>query len=570
MKKVRITQDVKLVATVTRNGAPEDFTNVSEFTARLVHTVYTDISIPLTKYIIVGNVITMDVPSNLQTMLGKYDFELKYSKPSILYQSGFEHFPMDIPALEFVAKSYLAGGVDECADLQVQVVNISGDVGINRDGNSAYQTWLALGNVGTEADFIASLKGEKGDDGIPGDTGGQGNPGISAYQVWLDLGHTGTEAEFIASLKGEPGQSIYAIWLALGNTGTEAEFLASLKGKDGTDGAPGIDGTDGAPGIDGTDGSDGLSAYQVWLALGNTGTEADFISSLKGEQGEPGSVNVVQDRGTSTTSAMSQKAVTDELVELESSVPGTTPIASVTFNENREIALSAVDVATNTFTSAGHGLVNGNMVCMTFNAGYSDDANPLVFFPGGMRQVAYYVVDATTDTFRLSTENGGAAIDITANASMDLNKVHFELKSTGWLPIYDLPPAFSYKARVYFKVAAQGNSGLQLRPENFPNAGQYVNSLSPYSIGWADFFAEGASYGFVEGVFSNASGYKVMLINGVACKLTSPSDMGSVNVELSNLSIKKEEPTAITAILFMSTAAEHFILNGTIVEIYKA
>lgn len=490
MKKVRITQDVKLVATVTRNGAAEDFTNVSEFTARLVHTVYTDISIPLTKYIIVGNVITMDVPSNLQTMLGKYDFELKYSKPSILYQSGFEHFPLDIPALEFVAKSYLAGGVDECADLQVQVVNISGDVGINRDGNSAYQTWLALGNVGTEADFIASLKGEKGDDGTPGDTGGQGNPGISAYKVWLDLG--------------------------------------------------------------------------------NVGTEAEFIASLKGEQGEPGSVNVVQDRGTSTTSAMSQKAVTDELVELESSVPGITPIASVTFNENREFVATAVDVSTNTFTSAGHGLANGNMVCLTFNAGYSDDANPLVFFPGGMRQVACYVIDATTDTFRLSTENGGAPIDITANASMDLNKVHFEVKSTGWLPIYDLPPAFSYKARVYFKVAAQGNSGLQLRPENFPNAGQYVNSLSPLSIGWADFFAEGASYGFVEGVFSNASGYKVMLINGVACKLTSTTDMGSVNVELSNLSIKKEEPTAITAILFMSTAAEHFILNGTIVEIYKA
>jgi hypothetical protein len=33
-------------------------------------------------------------------------------------------------------------------------------------------------------------------------------------------------------------------------------------------------------------GSDGLSAYQTWLAQGNTGTEADFLNSLKGENGE--------------------------------------------------------------------------------------------------------------------------------------------------------------------------------------------------------------------------------------------------------------------------------------------
>ncbi|GED04531.1 hypothetical protein AUR04nite_00630 [Glutamicibacter uratoxydans] len=33
---------------------------------------------------------------------------------------------------------------------------------------------------------------------------------------------------------------------------------------------------------------DGLSAYQIWLRLGNTGTEADFITWLKGAKGDPG------------------------------------------------------------------------------------------------------------------------------------------------------------------------------------------------------------------------------------------------------------------------------------------
>lgn len=38
-------------------------------------------------------------------------------------------------------------------------------------GASAYDTWLALGNKGTEEDFIKSLKGEKGDDGVSGKWG---------------------------------------------------------------------------------------------------------------------------------------------------------------------------------------------------------------------------------------------------------------------------------------------------------------------------------------------------------------------------------------------------------------
>ena len=44
----------------------------------------------------------------------------------------------------------------------------------------------------------------------------------------------------------------------------------------------------GTPGADGKDGKDGASAYEIWLAEGNTGTEADFLASLKGADGEKG------------------------------------------------------------------------------------------------------------------------------------------------------------------------------------------------------------------------------------------------------------------------------------------
>lgn len=90
---------------------------------------------------------------------------------------------------------------------------------------------------------------------------------------------------------GDPGQSAYELWLTAGNTGTVSDYLLSLKGEkgdpgaDGQQGIPGAAGTDGDPGVAGVDGE---SAYQLWLNLGNTGTETQFISSLKGISGDPG------------------------------------------------------------------------------------------------------------------------------------------------------------------------------------------------------------------------------------------------------------------------------------------
>jgi hypothetical protein len=42
----------------------------------------------------------------------------------------------------------------------------------------------------------------------------------------------------------------------------------------------------GPQGIAGNDGADGDSAYDIWLSLGNTGTQQDFIDSLTGPQGD--------------------------------------------------------------------------------------------------------------------------------------------------------------------------------------------------------------------------------------------------------------------------------------------
>ena len=127
--------------------------------------------------------------------------------------------------------------------------------------------------------------------------GQDGQDGLSAYEIAVANGFTGTEAEWLESLRGEAGVqgvpgldglSAYQLWVLAGNEGTEADFFEALRGHDGTDGQNGQDGATGPQGDTGEPGADGPSAYQVWLALGNTGTEQDFINSLTGPQGPEG------------------------------------------------------------------------------------------------------------------------------------------------------------------------------------------------------------------------------------------------------------------------------------------
>ena len=49
----------------------------------------------------------------------------------------------------------------------------------------------------------------------------------------------------------------------------------------------------------GLDGQEGKSAYQVWLDAGNTGTEEEYLASLKGEKGEQGIQGATGKDGTS-------------------------------------------------------------------------------------------------------------------------------------------------------------------------------------------------------------------------------------------------------------------------------
>ncbi|WP_295219742.1 hypothetical protein [Ruminococcus sp.] len=107
--------------------------------------------------------------------------------------------------------------------------------------------WLYDADTGAYADSGEPVRGADGAKGEKGDTGEQGVPG--------EKGEPGA--------KGEPGE----------------------KGENGEKGEPGEPGKDGA---NGRDGADGKSAYLLAAEHGYSGSETEWLASLKGEKGDTG------------------------------------------------------------------------------------------------------------------------------------------------------------------------------------------------------------------------------------------------------------------------------------------
>ncbi|WP_396147337.1 hypothetical protein [Flavobacterium sp.] len=107
----------------------------------------------------------------------------------------------------------------------------------------------------------------------------QTNTGTPSSPVWTSSGLGPQGPQGLTGATGPAGAngiSAYQSWLNAGNTGTEAQFLSSIVG------------ATGATGATGPAGANGISAYQSWLNAGNTGTEAQFLSSIVGATGATG------------------------------------------------------------------------------------------------------------------------------------------------------------------------------------------------------------------------------------------------------------------------------------------
>ena len=164
---------------------------------------------------------------------------------------------------------------------------------------------------------------------LKGDRGEKGENGLSAYQIAQQAGFTGTETEWLQSLKGQKGDNglpgkdapkitdvtlnddqTQIIFTLSDGTKLESSFKAptAIPGKDGKD-APKITGVSykdnqlvftlsdnstisatlpDLTGPAGQKGSDGLSAYQIAVNDGFKGSEQDWLQSLKGAKGDAG------------------------------------------------------------------------------------------------------------------------------------------------------------------------------------------------------------------------------------------------------------------------------------------
>lgn len=181
--------------------------------------------------------------------------------------------------------------------------------------------------------------------GDTGPTGPQGPAGESAYDIWLDQGNTGTEQDFLDSIKGETGPQGPAGQDGeqgpVGPTGpamtwddlTE-EQKAELKGETGPIGPQGPKGDTGA---------DGASAYDIWLEQGHTGTEDDFLDSIKGETGATGPIGPQGPAGTYT--AGEGIVITGDVISVDTDIiqPKLVPGSNVTIDSDNVINVDVPD-----------------------------------------------------------------------------------------------------------------------------------------------------------------------------------------------------------------------------------
>ena len=188
------------------------------------------------------------------------------------------------------------------------------------------------------ADGINGKDGVDGKDGKDGINGTDGTNGKSAYEIAKDSGFIGSEDDWLDSLKGEKGDNgsngangLNGKEIVLRVTSTMIQWkydtdtewidliaLSSLKGKDGKDGVNGTNGKDGTDGdngkeielrnngtyiqwhyigdedwynlievssLKGIDGKNGKSAYELAKDTGYTDTLEKWLESLKGSNG---------------------------------------------------------------------------------------------------------------------------------------------------------------------------------------------------------------------------------------------------------------------------------------------
>lgn len=139
----------------------------------------------------------------------------------------------------------------------IDVTTVKGDT-----GEQGIQGLQGLkGDKGDKGDSgLQGIQGQKGDQGIQGQNGIDGthgldgDDGLSAYQIALNNGFVGSETEWLQSLKGATGEK--GLDGAVTFESLNPQQIALLKGEKGDKGDTGLQGIQGLKGDKGADGQD--------------------------------------------------------------------------------------------------------------------------------------------------------------------------------------------------------------------------------------------------------------------------------------------------------------------------
>lgn len=182
----------------------------------------------------------------------------------------------------------------------------------------------------------------------------------------------------------------------------------------------------------------GVANNRVILDVVNGAVTNKTVERVKGDTGAAGSVPVVQTTGTSTTDAMSQKAVTDEINEVGDEIYNVTRYADNTltpFQTGKYIYTTGA-----MFAAADHNISG----LITLKAG---------------EKITVYTVITKTSTLAIGVYNGSAFQNQTSGGQgvlADAAATSYEFTAT-----VDCQVAISYKTTVGFKALVTSKSHTQ-------------------------------------------------------------------------------------------------------------
>lgn len=264
-------------------------------------------------------------------------------------------------------------------ELNFSILNIGST---SENGKSAFEIAVENGFVGTEIEWLNSLKGNDGKDGDNGTNGTNGQDG----KDFKFSDFTPSQLNDL-KVKGDPFtfQDL-----------TPAQVLL-MKGKDGVNGSDGVNGTNGKDGKDGVNGTNGKSAFELWKEENPSGTYNDFKNDIIRKK----SISILENY-TKSSNVLSE--VTDLNFNLQS-------------GKNYRIKLlgTVQSVATTTginiaFTFDGNIIANGFVECSLTHVASATTLRSTIFN-----------IDASTATIGsnlLTTGTGAVSTPVMLNAEM--------------------------------------------------------------------------------------------------------------------------------------------------------